>query len=107
MRKLLSILLLFVCPVLAKDYKSITIHRHDNTIVAALLPDHLGGVQLLCVGDQKTMEYQGLDCYPAIHRLKLPTLDDDVRETERVLDRSGAVGRYTFPIRVGIPESMF
>lgn len=106
--KLLPILVLFFASsAMAKDYKLATVHRHDKAIVMVLLPDFVGSIQMLCVGDQKTMDYQGLDCYPAIHKVKLPILDDGVAETETVLDRDGKPQRYTFPVRVGIPESMF
>jgi hypothetical protein len=107
MKLLPIILLLLASSAMAKDYKEISVHRHGNVIVMVLMPEFQGGVQMICVGDQKTMEYRGIDCYPAIHQLRLPILNDDVRETETVLDRDGKPQRYMFPVRVGIPESMF
>lgn len=97
MRKLLSILLLLACSAVAKDYRQVTIHRHDKAIVMVFLPEwSLGGgppILRLCVGTQEEMDSRGIDCYPVV---PLP------EPKELVSPKTGPT-----IIRVSVPESMF
>ena len=102
MKLLPAILLLLACSATAKDYRYTSVHRHDKAIVMVYLPEYIAddNIQMLCKGTQAEMNYRGIDCYPAIPQPKPKEL-----ASPTVVNTKN--GFLSFPVRVGLPESMF